>query len=47
MQLEETSGASWSDASLIFGTPQYMSPEQARGLDFELDQRTDVYAAWV
>ncbi|MBC8106585.1 MAG: protein kinase [Anaerolineae bacterium] len=47
MQLDESTGTSWSDASVIFGTPQYMSPEQVSGHDFELDQRSDVYALGV
>jgi serine/threonine-protein kinase len=31
-------------AGALFGTPRYMSPEQAQGLQGEIDQRTDVFA---
>jgi serine/threonine protein kinase len=35
-------GQSLTTAGLIFGSPLYMSPEQAKGLD--TDQRTDLYS---
>ncbi|ACY16569.1 serine/threonine-protein kinase [Haliangium ochraceum] len=33
-----------TQTSAILGTPQYMSPEQARGAQSLIDQRTDVFA---
>jgi eukaryotic-like serine/threonine-protein kinase len=33
-----------SGHSLIFGSPFYMSPEQCRGEDEDIDHRTDIYA---
>ncbi len=38
-------GASLTRAGVIFGTPEYLAPEQARGL--EVDARTDLYAVGV
>ncbi|MDF1813003.1 MAG: protein kinase [Verrucomicrobiales bacterium] len=40
----EASGALATIAGTIFGTPQFMAPEQARGATDEMDYRTDVYS---
>ena len=42
---ESASGA--SQRGVIAGTPNYMSPEQARGEGHRIDGRTDIYAAGV
>ncbi len=42
MRIEEDAQQSLTRAGLVFGTPEYMSPEQAMGHD--ADPRSDVYA---
>lgn len=37
-------GAVRTQTGAIMGTPQYMSPEQCRGLSAAIDHRTDIYA---
>jgi serine/threonine protein kinase len=45
MRGESFGSTALTEQNMVFGTPEYMSPEQARG--DELDARCDVYAAGV
>lgn len=40
----EVKDKSLTQSGEVLGTPQYMAPEQAKGLKREFDNRTDIYA---
>jgi tetratricopeptide (TPR) repeat protein len=42
-----TKGGSLTRSGMFFGTPMYMSPEQASGRPREMDHRSDIYAMGV
>jgi serine/threonine-protein kinase len=43
-RLRDSAGTSATQTGMVFGTPAFMSPEQAAGLTNEVDGQTDVWA---
>ena len=46
-ELEAEGKAVRTDAGVALGTPDYMSPEQLRGIRDEIDYRTDIYSCGI
>jgi serine/threonine protein kinase len=43
-RLRDASGTRLTQTGMMMGSPPYMAPEQARGLDDEVDQRSDLWS---